>query len=987
MLLLTNSPFGRFMIIVVPLAIALANVGARGSSAADPVEYNRDIKPLLSNSCYACHGPDSHDRQADLRLDVREFAVEQSGMIVPGRPDDSEVLARLTTDDADLKMPPTDSQRPALTAAQVELVRRWIAEGADFQEHWAFAKLTRPAVPEVKEQDWVRHPIDAFVARRLESLGVAQAPEADRRTLIRRLSFDLTGLPPTPEAVDAFLADQSPDAYDRLVERLLADPHFGERMAQYWLDLVRYADSIGYHSDNPREVSLYRDYVIRAFNDNLPFDRFTVEQIAGDLLPDAGWEQQVASGYNLLLQTTEEGGAQPKEYAAKYSADRVRNVTDVWLGVSMGCAECHNHKYDPFTAKDFYSLAAFFADIQEPAVGRRPQTPVLTPEFAARQKELEAAVAEAQQRLDAPLPELAAAQAEWEATMREQGFVAPQLGPWHSIGPFTADSFDEAHDKAFEPEQEIDLKKSYRNGRLKWQAQPDWKDGAAREFTGENAATYLFRTITVGEALALPVALGSDDSIKVWVNGELVLNNKIQRGLAPDQEQLTIALKPGENQLLLKITNAAGGAGFYFATGQAGLPAEIVKILRTADDQLDAAQRAALAKHFRSVTPQLEEARQQLAACQRELEEFKKTIPVSLVTKSGPPRTVRILPRGDWLDDSGPVVEPALPEYLGRLDTEGRRPTRLDLARWLTAPDNPLVARTMVNRLWQLFFGAGLSRTVEDMGAQGDPPTHPELLDWLAQEYIDSGWDTKHIIRLILGSATYRQDSRPGGDLRQRDPENRWLARQGRYRLDAETVRDSALAISGLLADQVGGPSVKPYQPAGYWVHLNFPQREWANDSGEALYRRGLYTHWQRTFLHPSLLAFDAPSREECTARRPRSNTPQQALALLNDPTYVEAARVFAERVLREGGADAEQRLDFAFRQTLSRTPTEQERTLLLDLRGQHLETYRQDAQAAERLLSIGARSRPSDLDAAELASWTSVARVLLNLPESIFRY
>jgi hypothetical protein len=409
--------------------------------------------------------------------------------------------------------------------------------------------------------------------------------------------------------------------------------------------------------------------------------------------------------------------------------------------------------------------------------------------------------------------------------------------------------------------------------------------------------------------------------------------------------------------------------------------------LRTADDQLDAAQKAALAKHFRSVAPQLEEARQRLAARQRELEEFKKTIPVSLVTKSGPPRTIRILPRGDWLDDSGPVVEPALPEYLGRLDIEGRRPTRLDLARWLTAPDNPLVARTMVNRLWQLFFGAGLSRTVEDMGAQGDPPTHPELLDWLAQEYIDSGWDTKHIIRLIVGSATYRQDSRPGGDLRQRDPENRWLARQGRYRLDAETVRDSALAISGLLADQVGGPSVKPYQPAGYWVHLNFPQREWANDSGEALYRRGLYTHWQRTFLHPSLLAFDAPSREECTARRPRSNTPQQALALLNDPTYVEAARVFAERVLREGGADAGQRLDFAFRQTLSRTPTPQERQLLLDLREQHLETYRQDVQAAERLLSIGAWPRPSDLDAAELASWTSVARVLLNLPESIFRY
>ncbi|MCL4205083.1 MAG: DUF1553 domain-containing protein [Pirellulaceae bacterium] len=986
MLLLTNALVGRFVFAVTLLALALASVGARGSLAAETVDYNRDIKPLLSNSCYACHGPDSHDRQADLRLDVREFAVEHSGVIVPGRPDDSEVMARLITDDADLKMPPADSHRPVLTPEQVELIRRWIAEGANFQEHWAFAKLTRPALPAVKNQDWVRNPIDAFVAWRLESKGAMPAPEADRRTLIRRLSFDVAGLPPKPEAVDAFLADQSPDAYERLVERLLADPHYGERMAQYWLDLVRYADSIGYHSDNPREVSMYRDYVIRAFNDNMPFDRFTIEQIAGDLLPDAGWEQQVASGYNLLLQTTEEGGAQPKEYAAKYSADRVRNVADVWLGVSMGCAECHNHKYDPFTTKDFYSLAAFFADIQEPAVGRRPQTPVLTPEFAARQKEFEAAVAEAQSRLDAPSPELDAAQAEWQAAMRVQGFVAPQLGTWHSIGPFTAGSFDEAHDKAFEPEQEIELKKTYANGRLKWQPQPDWKDGQPRELSGENAATYLFRTITVGEAMSLPVSLGSDDGIKVWVNGTLVLNNKIQRGLAPDQEQLTLDLKPGENKLLVKIVNAAGGAGFYFAVAQSGLPAEIVKILRTPDDQLDAAQKAALGKHFRSVAPQLEEARQQLAARQRELEEFKKTIPVSLVTKSGSPRTIRILPRGNWLDDSGPVVEPALPEYLGKLNTEGR-PTRLDLARWLTAPENPLVARTMVNRLWQLFFGAGLSRTVEDMGVQGDPPTHPELLDWLASEYIDSGWDTKHIVRLILGSSTYRQDSRPGGDLRQRDPENRWLARQGRFRLDAEMVRDSALAISGLLVDQVGGPSVKPYQPAGYWMHLNFPQREWENDAGEKLYRRGLYTHWQRTFLHPSLLAFDAPSREECTARRPRSNTPQQALALLNDPTYVEAARAFAERILSEGGEDAEQRLDFAFRQTLSRMPTEQERQLLLDLRNQHLETYRGDAAAAERLLSIGAWPRSSDLDAAELASWTSVARVLLNLPESIFRY
>jgi len=918
---------------------------------------------------------------------VRDVAIDEAGVIVPGKPDESELLTRLTTDDAYSKMPPPDSKRPALTPAQADLVRRWIAEGADWQEHRAYAKLKRPAVPEVRESGWERNPIDAFVLRRLEQKGFSHALEADRRTLIRRLYFDLIGLPPSPEEVDAFVAGDSPDDYEQLVKRLLADERFGERMAVYWLDLVRYADSIGYHSDNPREVSLYRDYVIRAFNENLPFDRFTIEQLAGDLLPEAGWEQLVASGYNMLLQTTEEGGSQPKEYMAKYSADRVRNVAEVWLGTTMGCAECHNHKYDPFTTKDFYSLAAFFADIQEPAVGRRPQTPVLTPEYAARQQELEAGIAEAQKIVDTPTPELAAAQAEWEATIRKQGLAAPQMGPWHAIGPFTAASFDEAHDKAFEPEQEVDLAKAYRDGQLKWQAQPDWKDGQPQNLTGDNSATYLFRTITVDEATPLALSLGSDDGIKLWINGKLALSSKVNRGVAPDQEKLTIDLQPGENRLLLKITNAAGGYAFYFAVAQAGLPAEIVKILRTADDQRSESQKAELAKYYRSIAPLLETARQQLAARQQELEEFKKTIPVSLVAKAGTPRTIRILPRGNWLDDSGPEVAPAVPERLGRLDTGDRRATRLDLARWLMDPEHPLVARTMVNRLWQLFFGAGLSRTVEDMGSQGEPPTHPELLDWLAREYIESGWDTKHVIELMVTSATYRQSSHADADLRQRDPENRWLARQGRFRLDAEMVRDSALAISGLLVEEIGGPSVKPYQPAGYWAHLNFPTREWQKDQGERIYRRGLYTHWQRTFLQPSLLAFDAPSREECTARRPRSNTPQQALALLNDPTYVEASRVFAERLMREGGDSAQSRLDFAFRQALSRSPSAEEREILRKLQNEHLQQFRQEAQAAEQLLSIGDWPRPTDLDAAELASWTSVARVILNLPERIIRY
>ncbi len=811
--------------------------------SAESVEYSRDIKRLLSNSCFTCHGPDENVREADLRLDVRESVVDDMGAIVPGDADASEVIARLITDDSDMKMPPADSNRPVFTPEQIELVRRWINEGAKYQEHWAYAKLQRPAVPKVKRGKWVRNPIDAFIAQKHEAQGLAASPEAARRTLIRRLSFDLIGLPPSPAEVEAFVENRSPDAYEKVVSRLLASEHFGERMAAYWLDLVRYADSGGYHSDNPREVSMYRDYVIRAFNDNIPFDRFTIEQLAGDLLPDATWEQKVASGYNRLLQTTEEGGAQPKEYTAKYAADRVRNVGSVWLGSTFACAECHDHKYDPFTMKDFYSLAAFFADVQERPVGRQQQTSILTPAQEEKQQKLNAEAVAAKKAFDTAAAGLAEAQTRWENTVKEK-----------------------------------------------------------------------------------------------------------------DAEE-------------------------------AGLPDNIAKIVQLPVDKRNDKQKAELAKHYYSIAPELEEVRKQLAERQRELDEFNKAIPTTLVSISGSPRTMRILPRGNWLDDSGEVVEPAVPETLVSLAVGDRRANRLDLAKWLVQRDNPLVARTIVNRLWKLCFGHGIARTLDDMGSQGEWPTHPELLDWLVAEYIESGWDTKHVIQLMVTSATYRQSSQASPEDRRRDPSNKWLARQSRFRLEAEMVRDGALAISGLLVRNVGGRSVKPYQPAGYWAHLNFPTRKWAKDQGENVYRRGLYTHWQRTFMHPSLLAFDAPSREECTAERPRSNTPQQALVLLNDPTYVEAARVLAERIIRHGGKADDERLAFAFRQVLSRTPTSKEQAVLIGLEKKHLEEYRGAREAADQLLSIGDRLKPNDVDSAELAAWTSVARVILNLPESIIRY
>ncbi len=658
-------------------------------------------------------------------------------------------------------------------------------------------------------------------------------------TLLRRLNFDLIGLPPTPEEVQAFVNDKSANAYEKVVDRVLGSPHFGERMAVYWLDLVRYADTGGYHSDNHRDIALYRDWVIAAFNRNKHFDQFTIEQLAGDLLPNPTAEQKIASGYNRLLQTTEEGGAQAKEYTAKYAADRVRNASSVWLATTLGCCECHNHKFDPFTMKDFYSLGAFFADVKERAVGRQEQIVMPTPE---QQAQLD--------RLDQEIAPLRAA--------------------------------------------------------------------------------FLKRT--------LAVEVGQS----AW--------EERARG------------KP------------------------VGLPADVAAALKVEPEKRNAKQTEALAAYYRGIAPELAAVREPLARLEAQKKQLTDALPKTLISVSVSPRVMRILPRGNWLDDSGQVVAPAVPAALPSLDGTSRRANRLDLARWFVSRDNPLTARVFVNRLWKLTFGQGIVKSLEDFGTQGTFPTHPALLDWLAVEFMDSGWDIKHTLKLMVMSSTYRQSSHAGRELRQRDPGNQWLARQGRFRLDAEMVRDNALAISGLLSTKVGGPSVKPYQPEGYWKHLNFPKRTYQPDHGTDQYRRGLYTYWQRTFLHPSLKAFDAPTREECTVERPRSSTPLQALVLLNDPTYVEAARVFAERILREGGATMPGRLNWAYRRAVSRNVKPEEVRLLSELLARHRAEFAADSQAARKLVSTGERSVPTDLDVAELAAWTSVARVILNLHETITR-
>ena len=844
-------PTRSFWMAMLAFSRAVAAFAPATAGEADAVSFNRDIRPILSDNCFYCHGPDASHRQADLRLDLRDEALAANA-IVPGKPAESSIVSRINSTDPDELMPPPESHKK-LDARQKALLARWIDQGAEYQKHWAYEPPVKAAVPVGAKA------IDHLVRQRLAKLGLEPSPEADRRTLIRRLSFDLTGLPPTPAEVEAFVTDPSPDAYDKLVERMLASPHYGERMAIGWLDVVRFADTIGYHSDNPRNVWPYRDYVIRSFNDNKPFDRFTIEQLAGDLLPDANQETRIASCFNRLLLTTEEGGAQAKDYEARMLTDRVRAVGAVWLGQTTGCSGCHDHKFDPITMRDFYSLGAFFADIDERAIGDREDGMVLSPpEDLKKLADLDAAMAAAKKKLDAVTPQFDAAQKQWEHDVTAYEVTLPELKP---------DSQAADADKKLAQQAAAALKK---------------------EFAKRNGV-----------------------------------------------------------------------------------------------------EREAIKKYFRTkVSPQLFRVEQDaFAKAEKDRNDFYGPLTKCLVSvKKAVPNVVRILPRGNWMDETGEVMKPAFPGYLPAPKIEGREPNRLDLARWLVSREHPLTARVVMNRLWKQFFGTGLSRVLDDLGAQGEPPVNPELLDWLACEFMDSKWDMKHMVRTIVSSATYKQTAVASAEKIAADPGNRELARQSAYRVDAELVRDAALATSGLLVRTIGGPSVKPYQPDGYWENLNFPARKYPTDVGEKQYRRGLYTWWQRSFLHPSMLAFDAPSREECCAERTRSNIPQQALALLNDPTYVEASRAFAARIMKECAGSPEERIAWAWKQALQRLPRVEEMETVMPLYRQQLAAYHADPAAAAALLKVGFAPAPADLDKPELAAWTHVARVLLNLHETITR-
>lgn len=1027
-------------LLFVGISLPAETSTADENSSASKISYSQQVRPILSDKCFACHGPDERTREAGLRLDTEEGMRADLGgytAFEPGDADASEAMQRMLSSDPDLHMPPEESHKD-LTAKEIEILRRWIQEGAVFEMHWAYRPLQRPDLSPSQSSASARPslPIDALIAAKWSDHDVEPVGEATPTTLVRRLYLDLLGVPPTPGEVDAFVEDSSGDAYQRLVNRLLDDPRFGERMAVHWLDLVRYADTIGYHSDNPREVSAYRDYVIDAFNANMPFDQFTIEQLAGDLLPEPTNDQLIASGYNRLLQTTQEGGAQAKEYIAIYAADRVRNVSGVWLGSTMGCAQCHDHKYDPITAKDFYAMAAFFADIKETAVGK--QTPNLKlytdserQQLATIDRELKQLESDLEPGVASELAvRIAAEQQQWEASQRDS---FNKESTWHVAEIVSATATAEAAltekpdgsllHTAAEPAQtdyETTIQASGTVHAIRLETLTDEsfaKKGGLSRANGNFVLTgfSIFhddKALPIESALAdfeqagFPVqAAIDDDPTSGWaVSGHskpatrrvAVFTLKEPLELGPEPHELTI-------QMQHRSAHAKHSIGRFRISlsghDDAGLvepdvtPAEIVAIIRVDAQQRNESQRKQLLNYYRELSPTWKATRAKLEATRKRRDAIENGVRTTLITERLPdPRTTRILPRGNWLDESGEVVQPAVPEFLGSSESASQVPTRLDLANWLTDPSNPLTSRTFMNRLWSLYFGRGLSRNLDDLGGQGQPPTHPELLDWMAVEFIESGWDVKHLIRLILNSEAYRQSSVPDEELKRIDPSNDWFARQGRWRLDAEFVRDTSLQISGLLVDEtIGGVSVKPYQPAGYWQHLNFPKRQWQADADERLYRRSLYTFWCRSFLHPSMLAFDAPSREECTAERARSNIPQQALVVLNDPIFVEAARVFAQRAMRQTGTEAD-RIAWACQQAWSRPPTQAETELLNQLFSNQLEHYVNDPVVANELLTVGEATVPSDIvddDAAacELAAWTQVTRAILNAYETISRY
>lgn len=990
-------------------------------AAAQEVQFNRDVRPILSDRCFACHGPDSKNNSTPLRLDTAEGAEVElmSGgrAVVSGDPAQSALIERVTTDDPIRRMPPSYEGHAKLSDDEIAVLTRWVEQGGEWQGHWAFIRPQRPQV-ELPENGWARNGIDALVLKRLERAGLQPAPEAAKETLIRRVSLDLTGLPPTPGEVDAFLADDSPSAYERVVDRLLASPRYGERMAFRWLDAARYADTNGYQNDEERDMWRWRDWVIDSFNRNQPFDEFTIEQLGGDLLPNATREQVIATGFNRNHRGNGELGIDPTEYIVEYAVDRVETTATVWLGLTFGCARCHDHKYDPLTQKEFYQFAAYFNNVPDRGryfkYGNTP--PIVhapTEEQQAKldklDQEIERLRGEMSHRPDA----ISRAAAEWSANGSTWELTRRLVHRSYADDPATFDGkrLDELGEDVnfdfFDPfTLAVRIRAEAGTGGLISRYRPSATERGNKGFglflldgrlQLHLESTDIDDRMIVRSAEPVPlnrwthVAATYDASrlakgMKLFVDGaevatEVVIDHSNNNTIAKDVP-LRFGIGPGRED---RFRGRAEDARVYSralrpdevrVVSVAETPEQIAALGRPSAAQLDKLRMAFLEE---AAHPLLRRSWARLQEALLEREDLLREIPtVMVMAEREDPRPTHLLTRGAF-DAPAERVSSAIPAAL----SEQAAPTRLDLARWLVSRDNPLTARVAVNRFWQMLFGAGIVKTVEDFGSQGEWPSNPELLDWLAVEFMDSGWDVKKLLKTIVMSATYRQGSAATPKKLEADPDNRLLSRGPRVRLPAESIRDQALAVAGLLHEELGGPSVKPYQPAGLWTELS----NWGaykHDEGEGLYRRSLYTFWKRTIAPPSMLAFDSAPRETCVVRETRTNTPLQALDLMNDVAYVEAARVMAERMMREGGSDPEERLVYGFRLATARAPSESEREILLRSFRRFLDRYQTKPQEALAYLAAGEHPRDERLPAPQHAAYAAAASLILNLDETI---
>jgi hypothetical protein len=1162
------------------------------------IRYDRDIRPLLSDRCFTCHGPDEAKRKAELRLDTQEGAYRESygiAAIVPGDLEASELWHRVTAEAVRDRMPPAKSNKKPLTTEELELVRRWIEQGARYEPHWSFVPPVRPDVPRTRDASWPRGEIDAFVLAELEARGVDPSPEADPRTLVRRVFLDLTGLPPTPEEIRAFLEDPREGRFESLVARLLHDEpyvsRYAERMAVPWLDAARYADTSGLHMDAGRQSWAWRDWVLQAFRDGMPYDRFLTEQMAGDLLPGASLSQRVASGFHRNHVTTDEGGAIPEEYLVEYAVDRASTTGAAFLGLTMGCARCHDHKYDPISHEEFYAFYSFFNSIEEPGLYSQVPDPeralepfleVPSPMQRIERKRLEKQLEERRRELDTPISGEAAARSEFFADLVERasiewvpssvvharsaqgatletrpdgsivasgenpdvdthvvgletaandlrlvllealpdpslphgrigrapngnavlesmrveavsirdprqrqevrfhwawadieqrngdfravnaiaddglgwavdahrregsrvamflaertfgfeggtrleirldydspyaqhvlgrvrlslGRIAPggldrlaaAMGPWYSTATFRPDRGEDVFTAEFGPERirRLDPTQAFGDEAYTFNFVEAFRDERLNtEFAGGVGATYVARRVFVPSAREIEVSIGSDDGFRIYLDGEEIAKRRVDRGVQANQDRVRLALEPGEHVVVFKIVNTGGAAGYYWRTPpRAGeLRGALVGALLPEQAKSDRLRDEVRESWRIEFSPQYRERLARVEAAAKRLDRLRDEIPRTMVMRElDEPRQTFVLERGEYdKPDETREVSRGIPAAFGSLP-ENAPTDRRGLALWMTSPENPLVARVAVNRLWELTFGTGIVATSEDFGMQGEWPSHPELLDWLAVEYRESGWDTKTLLERIVTSSTYRQSSRHRTDLVDVDPDDRWLARFPRRRLGAEEIRDQALYVAGILVEELGGASVKPYQPEGLWREAAMVQsntRVFERGMGDDLWRRSLYTYWKRAAPPPSMLTFDAPTREFCTIRRGETTTPLQALVLWNDEQFVEAARMLAQRTLtdRECGSSDEARMSLLFTRCTGRPPDDAESAALLSALRDFRERYRDAREDAAKLLSVGEKPVDDELEPSELAAWTMIVNALFSLDSMI---